>query len=165
MVPEDRTEHSQPSPSDRLRAILETLAANRLAETAPTPAEAKFDTLEGYSRAALVQLEIANAALQEKFKMRRVWAKWLLGALCFLIGFQCVLVVSVGAGWLFFSDFGYLKIQATVYFAEIVGMCAIIVRFLFHDVDHFAQAKSWLSLTGPPQPEREGSDDGNRSGE
>jgi hypothetical protein len=94
-----------------------------------------FDREESLSREAIREAKILNRGLDEYYNLRKEWShclKWLLG---FLIVFQCFVVIAVGFKWMDFSKHqDFLKIQASGYFAQIVGLCYVVVKYLFQDV-------------------------------
>jgi hypothetical protein len=99
--------------------------------TKPTSSEA----LQFEERLKQLQAEAAEARLDAEksyYRMRTVWARALFGVLAFTIIFQYLLTVLVGLGWLHFESYQtFLNIVAGESFIQVIGLCAIVVSFLF----------------------------------
>lgn len=93
-----------------------------------------FEQEEWRSQEARRASQIHNNGLNEYYALRVRWSHCLKFLLIVLVMFQCFLVAAVGRNWMDFTKYqSFLKIQATVYFLQVVGMCLIVVRYLFKD--------------------------------
>ena len=96
--------------------------------------EGRFDGTEAQARELQKQLEAHTRGLNEYYDLRKEWSGCLKKLLIILVVFQCILVLLVGCKWLDFIHYQmFLKIQATDYFLQIVGMCYVVVKYLFKD--------------------------------
>ena len=74
-----------------------------------------------------------NKGIAEYYELRKRWSRCLKCLLILLVVFQCFLVLAVGFKWMDFGQYqAFLKIQAGVYFVQIVSLCVIVIRFLFN---------------------------------
>ncbi|MDQ3098979.1 MAG: hypothetical protein M3Q44_04495 [bacterium] len=99
-------------------------------------AEEKLNTLQLDRRDAFKEDDseatIRLAGLQAYYSMRESWS-WILAALLTLsIIFQFVMIIIVGKEWLDFSqNKDFLLLVTGENFVQIIGLCLIIVNFLF----------------------------------
>lgn len=66
------------------------------------------------------------------FLLRERWSNWIISWITALIGFNIVLTMFLGRGWLHFEDMQWFISAITVEtFLQIVGLGYVAVRFLF----------------------------------
>lgn len=66
------------------------------------------------------------------YQLRNFWGVLLAVALVLSIVFQFLLTLAVGAGWLKFEGYTtFLNIVAGENFVQVIGLCTIVVSFLF----------------------------------
>lgn len=114
--------------TDRLDALINRIKAS--------PGEEAYTRLESVQRDVVYWEAEAKAAevtgRREYFGLRKVWSWGLLTALSVTIVFQIFLGVSVGLKWLNFDGYrAFLYLIASENFAQIVGLCIFVVKFLF----------------------------------
>ncbi len=77
---------------------------------------------------------VHTRGIDEYYKLRFIWSWVLVISLGVLLFFQCILVILIGCGKINFVNYQTLiNIQAVEYFGQIVGMCYIVVKYLFKD--------------------------------
>lgn len=93
---------------------------------------ADFDKQATQSRGARLLADIRREAESDYYRLRSLWGKHLLWALWVMVAFQCTLVLLVGFD---FADYvkypRFIELQASVYFVQIIGLCAIVLACLF----------------------------------
>lgn len=84
------------------------------------------------SEQEIKERETERRGREEYFILRREWSgrlAWFLGV---MILFQIILTLIIGAGWLNFLDYEtFLYLVVGENFVQIVGMCILVVQFLF----------------------------------
>lgn len=81
-----------------------------------------------------LQLETLN--LQEKSEFlsyRKQWSTYLLTLVIAIVAFNAMFLVTIGLGWLQFSDEWLVRIIFTGSFVEVLGLAKIVVDFLFKE--------------------------------
>ena len=79
----------------------------------------------------LLRLQAERAAFNTYHDLRKQWAMVLKKLLYAMVGFEAALTFSVGLGWLHFPSQVFLNLIVGQTFLQIVGMCYIVVKFLF----------------------------------
>lgn len=81
-----------------------------------------------------LQLETLN--LQEKSEFlayRKQWSTYLLTLVIAIVTFNAMFLLTIGLGWLQFTDEWLVRIIVTGSFVEVLGLAKIVVDFLFKD--------------------------------
>lgn len=94
-------------------------------------------TRETESTIAKIKLD----GLKKYYEMRQSWGNFLKWCLGIILGFNIVLVISVGLGILIFNDEWFLRIVLTTHLADIIGLAYLVVNFLFSNQVEFSDAK------------------------
>ena len=76
-------------------------------------------------------MEAERDAYNSYHELRKKWANVLRNLLYAMVSFEAVLTFSVGLGWLHFPSQVFLDLIVGQTFLQIVGMCYIVVKFLF----------------------------------
>ena len=79
----------------------------------------------------LLRLKAERDAFNTYHDLRKQWAMILKKLLYAMVGFEAALTFSVGFGWLHFPSQVFLNLIVGQTFLQIVGMCYIVVKFLF----------------------------------
>ncbi len=112
------------------------------------------------------QLDIHTHGLYDYYKLRVIWAQALLAILAFLVLLQSLFVLAVGLGWVRLeTDQWFFRLQAGVYFAQIVSLCLIVVRSLFREslpdiVSAITRSHAGISEMGTRLSRERSADDG-----
>ncbi len=84
---------------------------------------------------SIIKKKHAHVTLQgqrEYFELRKSWSEYLKIVLGVLIAFEMLLIVGVGAGYVNYMNYEwFINITVSQIFLEIIGMCYIIVNFLY----------------------------------
>lgn len=76
--------------------------------------------------------ETERRGREEYFNLRSEWSARLAWFLGVMILFQILLTLVIGAGWLDFASYEtFLYLVVGENFVQIVGMCILVVQFLF----------------------------------
>lgn len=68
------------------------------------------------------------------FALRKRWSRFLKWMLFLMIYFQIMLAICIGFGWMDFSQYQkFLYCVIGENFVQIIGLCYIIVNYLFKD--------------------------------
>lgn len=87
-----------------------------------------FNEAENARRIADIEAE----GRREYFDLRKTWSVFLMRALFILLAFQLALVIFVGKGWLNFQPYrDVLDLVIGTTFLQVIGMCVVVVKFLF----------------------------------
>lgn len=77
---------------------------------------------------------IENRGRHDYFGLRKNWSWFLMGAMAAMILFQMGLTIAIGKGCLDFEKYSVLiSLVVGENFLQIIGMCIIVVKFLFKD--------------------------------
>ncbi len=79
----------------------------------------------------LKRIEAENEAFGLYHELRRHWSKLLSWILSILVGFEIVLAVAIGLGKLTFHNPTVLDLLVVETFLQIVGLCWLVVHYLF----------------------------------
>lgn len=114
------------SKSDKLSTIRQ-FTQQVSVETEPTLPERRQEADQ-----EIKERETERRGREEYFTLRREWSgrlAWFLGS---MILFQILLTLIIGAGWLDFLEYEtFLYLVVGENFVQIVGMCILVVQFLF----------------------------------
>ena len=83
-----------------------------------------------------IKLQFEKLNVQEKFDFlayRKQWSTYLLTLVIAIVGFNMMFLVTIGLGWLQFSDEWLVRIIFTGSFIEVLGLAKIVVDFLFKE--------------------------------
>ncbi len=83
-----------------------------------------------------IKLQFEKLSVQEKFDFlayRKQWSTYLLTLVIAIVGFNMMFLVTIGLGWLQFSDEWLVRIIFTGSFVEVLGLAKIVVDFLFKE--------------------------------
>lgn len=73
--------------------------------------------------------------LIDHYRHKKIWSKWILGLMVFMVGFQSVLLGLVGADIWSFDKYTWLLPALLVQnLAQVVGLAVLVVKSLFRDV-------------------------------
>jgi len=129
MVTQIQDESSTPTdPTDKYQSLLNILRENKKrSQLYSIP----HKTLEA-SRQEIKDLEVERRGRESYFMMRKTWSWALVGFLGILILFQITLTFLIGRGILSFTSYKlYLGSVITENFFQIIGLCWLVVQFLF----------------------------------
>jgi hypothetical protein len=133
----DAPEESPSEPDDvrREHDFPELLGIAQCLNTPGKPDVAQeLDALK--ENAVIERARIENWGTKEKYDLRNYWSWVLTVLLVGLVIFQGILVKRIGTGaWKFVGYETFLDAQAGVYFMQIVGMCYVVLKYLFNDPD------------------------------
>ena len=91
---------------------------------------------------SLLRLQAERDAFNTYHDLRKQWAMILKKLLYAMVGFEAALTFFVGFGWLHFPSQVFLNLIVGQTFLQIVGMCYIVVKFLFpNEKDPFQASK------------------------
>ena len=111
--------------------ILAELDKNDLVSNA-TEKQALYEqnfSLESIDREAQY---IRLQALKDHFKLKNEWSSFIKNTLIYLLGFQSILLLLVGIGWLNFKEYEWLLPTLLVQtLAHVVALAVIVVKSLF----------------------------------
>lgn len=80
----------------------------------------------------LKERETERKGREKYYELREEWSTYLIWLLAVMVGFQIVLVLLIGFGALQYQEYrNFLYAAVVESFLQIVGMCWIVVRFLF----------------------------------
>ena len=140
-----------PSPASLLKQSLSYNVLKGLASRETSPLETssresnlsleeQIKSLE--AQEALLRLAAERAAFDSYHDLRKKWADVLRNLLYAMVGFEACLTFFVGSGLLHFPSQVFLNLIVGQTFLQIVGMCYIVVKFLFpYDKNPFDTAK------------------------
>lgn len=94
-------------------------------------------TRQSLTEQRLKERETERVGRQKYYKLRDKWSWFIFGFVCFMLVFQILLTVMIGAGvWGFEKNKTFLHIVIGENFAQIIGMGIIVAKFLFPNKDH-----------------------------
>lgn len=119
-------------------------------EKEPTLSAAVSRELQLRASLALEAQRIHLKGLIDFYRLRVGWSSCLKLLLIGLAIFQCFLISAVGFHLMDFVNYqAFLKIQATGYFAQIIGLCYVIVKYLFRSPDQQGENTTAKRKTTP----------------
>jgi len=125
-----------------LKSIVQ--AENNPPDLIPERKQSHEDLLKSLeAQETLLRLQAERNAFNTYHDLRKQWAMILKKLLYSMVGFEAALTFSVGFGWLHFPSQVFLNLIVGQTFLQIVGMCYIVVKFLFpNEKDPFEASKS-----------------------
>ncbi len=132
----------QPASYENLKGLAshEANPLERISKEKNLSLEEQIKSLE--AQEALLRLAAERAAFDSYHDLRKKWANVLRNLLYSMVGFEACLTFSVGFGWLHFPSQVFLNLIVGQTFLQIVGMCYIVVKFLFpNDKNPFDNSK------------------------
>ena len=86
------------------------------------------------SVATLTKELIENQGRHDFYSLRKSWSRFLMFSLFAMLAFQMGLTVLIGTGHLDFTKYPVLiSLVVGENFVQIIGMCVLVVQFLFQD--------------------------------
>lgn len=83
-----------------------------------------------------LEYKLDKLNFQEKLEFlafRKQWSTYLLTLVIAIVAFNCVFLLTIGLGWLQFTDEWLVRIIVTGSFVEVLGLAKIVVDFLFKE--------------------------------
>ncbi|MFN7161078.1 MAG: hypothetical protein ACK4NC_05765 [Candidatus Gracilibacteria bacterium] len=125
-VPEETSKEHLSSLMDFVTEHAENSLSQNLLEGLPTRSE--------LSEQEIKDKEAERKGREEYFKLRNKWSIYLVIALYAMILFQFVITFFIGFGIIDFTAYPtFISLVIGENFLQIVGMCLIVVKFLFPD--------------------------------
>ena len=127
---------------EALKSIVQ--AENNPPGSIPEKKQSQEDALKSLeAQETLLRLQAERNAFNTYHDLRKQWAMILKKLLYAMVGFEAALTFSVGFGWLHFPSQVFLNLIVGQTFLQIVGMCYIVVKFLFpNEKDPFETSKA-----------------------